>query len=201
MAKQIIVSISREYGSGGHLIGEMIAKDLGLNFYDRNMLDEIAEEKGFDTERLHKYDEKPRNLILTRTVKDHTNSMAQIVAEMQFDYIRSKADSGESFVIVGRCADTVLKGREGLISIFVTGDREDKIAHVGAKYNLTEDKAAAKMLRHDKTRKLYYNRYSSTKWGDSRYHDLCINSSRLGYEGTAKLLEEFVKSYKEALEK
>ncbi len=100
---QTIISVSREFGSGGHIIAEQIAKDHGLKFYDRHLLDDIAAENNMNAAVLEKYDEKPRNAFLSRRVSGFSNSMEEILAEMQFDYIRKKADSGESFVIVGRC--------------------------------------------------------------------------------------------------
>ena len=104
---QTIISVSREFGSGGHLMAEKIAKEHGLKFYDRRILDDIANEHNIEVEILEKFDEKPRNKFLTRRVGSYSNSMEEIVADLQFDYIRKKADSGESFVIVGRCAETV----------------------------------------------------------------------------------------------
>lgn len=193
MGKQIIVSISREYGSGGHAIGKKIAKDMGLKFIDRNMLDEIAEEKNIQVEYLEKYDEKPKNLLMSRRVGAYSNSLEEIVADMQFDYLREKADSGESFVIVGRCAETVLRGRDGLISVFVLGDRDCKVKRIKEKFQLGDAEAFIKMGRHDKKRKQYHNRHSDFRWGDSRGYDLCINSSRLGVEKTAELLETYIK--------
>ena len=171
MKKQMIISISREFGSGGHEIAENIARDLDLKFYDRGMLDEIAENMNVDVEVLQKYDEKPRNYMLSRRVGNHTNSMEEIIAESQFDFIRKKAEEGESFVIVGRCAETVLKDFEELISIFITGERQHKIKRVMEHFNLPENKAIAKMLRHDRKRKQYHNRHSDAKWGDSRLYD------------------------------
>lgn len=193
MKKQMIISISREFGSGGHEIAENIARDLDLKFYDRGMLDEIAENMNVDVEVLQKYDEKPRNYMLSRRVGNHTNSMEEIIAEFQFDFIRKKAEEGESFVIVGRCAETVLKDFEELISIFITGERQHKIKRVMEHFNLPENKAIAKMLRHDRKRKQYHNRHSDAKWGDSRLYDLCINSSPLGIEGTIRVLENYIR--------
>ena len=112
---------------------------------------------------------------------------------MQFDYIRKKADSGESFVIVGRCAETVLSGHKGLISIFVVGDELAKIDRIKEVYHLSESDAIAKIRRHDKKRKQYHNRHSSFRWGDSRYYDVCINSSKLGLERTGAALENYIK--------
>ncbi len=131
--------------------------------------------------------------MLTRRVGAFSNSMEAILAEMQFDYIRKKADSGESFVIVGRCAETVLSGHKGLISIFVVGDELAKIDRIKEVYHLSESDAIAKIRRHDKKRKQYHNRHSSFRWGDSRYYDVCINSSKLGLERTGAALENYIK--------
>ena len=196
MKKQLIISISREFGSGGHVIAEKIAKDLGLPLYDRNILDEIAAEKNTKAEHLEKFDERPKNRVLSRTVRGYSNSMEENLAEMQFDYLKRKADSGESFVVVGRCAETVLKDREGLVSIFILGDRDKKIKRIEERYHLGESDAIAKMNRHDRKRKAYHNAYSKIKWGDSRNYDICVNSSRLGVEGTAEALERYINDRK-----
>lgn len=192
MTGQTIISIGREFGSEGHEIAEKIAKDLGFKLYDRSILDELSDKMDIKVEIFEKYDEQPRNLILSRRVGEYTNSMEEIVAEMQFDFISQKANEGESFVIVGRCADSVLKDMEGLITVFICGNKECKIKHVMEKYHLSETEAAAKMMRHDKKRKQYHNRHSDSKWGDSRYYDICINSSPLGVDGTAKILEGYI---------
>ena len=192
MAKQTIIAISREFGSEGHEIARIIAEDLGLKLYDRSMLDEMADNMGIKVEVLEKHDEKPRNFFLTRTVGKYTNSMEEIVADMQFEFIKEKADSGESFVIVGRCADSVLRGMEGLITIFVIGTKEAKVKHVMEKFNMNESEALIKMARHDKKRSQYHNRHSDGRWGDSRFYDLCINSSLLGVQGTVKILEDYI---------
>ena len=194
MEKQMIISVSREFGSGGHVIAEMIAKYFGIPIYDRNLLDAIAKEKGVDAEMLEKYDEKPKKHLVSRTVRGFSNSIEQNLVEMQFDYLKRKADSGESFVVVGRCAEVVLKGREGLVTIFVLGDQAEKVKRVKRIYHLSEGEAIAKMTRHDKCRKAYHNPYSKYHWGDSRNYDICINSSSLGVEKTAQLLEDFIKT-------
>jgi len=193
MTEQTIVAIGREYGSGGHEIAEIIARDFGLRLYDRGMLDEIAAHMNVDTGVLEKYDEKPRNYMMSRTVGKYSNSMEEILAEFQFSFIRKKAEEGESFVIVGRCADSVLRGTEGLITLFINGNRSCKISRIMKKYQLSERDAVAKMERHDKKRKRYHNRHSDFKWGDARYYDLCINSSPLGTDGTTRILEDYIR--------
>ena len=141
MEKQLIISIGREFGSGGHEIAEILAKHYGLNLYDKNLLQEIANEKSVEVKNLEKYDEVPRNLFMTRTVKGYSNSAEENLANMQFDYLRKKAESGESFVVVGRCSEDVLKKYPGTISIFILGDWESKVDRVVRIYGMNRDEA------------------------------------------------------------
>ncbi|MBQ8413277.1 MAG: cytidylate kinase-like family protein, partial [Lachnospiraceae bacterium] len=120
-------------------------------------------------------------------------SIEEVMAEIQFDYLREKANKGESFVVVGRCGESVFNQHKGLISLFITGDYDAKLRRIMNKYELNEKEAAQKIARHDKNRKRYHNYHSDFKWGDSRYYDICINSSKLGEEETAKLLGEYIK--------
>lgn len=173
-------------------MGEKISEYFGITYYDRRILEDIAEEKNVRIEYLEKYDEQKRNVLFSRSVKGYTNSIEEIVAEMQFEYLRKKAASGESFVIVGRCADELFRGDERLVSIFVLGDKEDRIQRVSKRHDISLDEAAAKVARHDKSRKKYHNRHSEIKWGDSRGYDICINSTRLGIDKTAELLEQYI---------
>ncbi len=198
MDKQIIISISREFGSGGHAIADQIAKEMELPLYDRSILDHIADEKGIDKEYLEKFDESPKIPLVSRRVRGHSNSMEENLAEMQFEYLKKKADAGESFVVVGRCAETILKDQQGLVSIFILADRCDKISRTEQRYQLSEKEAVAKINRHDRKRKYYHNRYSQYRWGDSRSYDLCVNSSRLGIRGTAKMLMSYINTRIEA---
>ncbi len=184
---QFIISIGREYGSGGHEIATVLADKFGVPLYDRNMLDQMAERNGIDSEELHKHEEMKRK-GLTRTVRGHSSSVQDSIAQLQFGFIRDKAASGESFVVVGRCAENVLRDNPALISIFVRGEEAVKTERISRLYKLNALEAKAKMLRHDKKRKAYHNYYSKLKWGDSRGYDLCINSSLLGVEKTAEAL-------------
>lgn len=196
MSEQYMITISREFGSAGHEIAENLAKKLGVKLYDRALLDEISSKLNVSPDVLKPYEEKPRNYFITRRIGKYSNSMEDILAEMQFDFIREKADSGESFVIVGRCADAVLAGRKGLVRIFISGNEEPKLQHVMKKYNLDRKQALEKMKRHDLTRKWYHNRYAKTKWGDSRHYDMCVNSFP-GIEATAEVLELYIKKHLE----
>lgn len=193
MQKQVIIAIGREYGSAGHEIASVIARDLGLPLYDRSLLESVAQEQKVDISVIERFDEQRRNPFLSRTVKGFSNSVEQMVAEMQFDFIRKKAAAGESFVIVGRCADAILAGNPALVSVFVLGCREEKCRRIMEKYHLDEKEALAVMKKKDLKRKTYHNHYSQIAWGDSRGYDLCINSSPLGVEKAAGLIEDYVK--------
>ena len=194
---QFIISVGREYGSGGHEIASILSEKFDLPMYDRNMLDQMAEKNGIDSEELHKHEEM-KHQGLHRTVRGHSSSIQDTIAQLQFDFIRNKAASGESFVVVGRCAENVLRDNPALISIFVRGDEEAKTERICRLYKLNKLEAKAKMFRHDKKRKAYHNYYSKMKWGDSRGYDFCVNSSLMGVEATAEalytMISEFLKS-------
>ena len=193
MEKQLIIAVSREYGTGGHRVAKALADKFGINFYDRRMLEEIADQKNMSVDTLHKYDELPRNVFISRTVRGMSNSPEEAVANFQFDYIREKADSGESFVILGRCAEHVLKDHPALITVFILGDKEDKLKYVEERRQVNAQQAAAMMYRHDKKRKAYHNYYCPNKWGDARGYDVTLNISKLGVEKAADFLESYVR--------
>ncbi len=193
MGKQFVVAVGREYGSGGHEIAEALAGRLGIGFYDRTILDKIAEDNNGEVEELRKYDEAPKNAFLSRRILGYSNSPEEVVANLQFEYIREKVSSGESFVVVGRCAEVVLKDFKNLVSIFVLGDVDDKIARIARLRDMTILEAKDTMTRHDKKRKAYHNYYSNIKWGDARGYDLCINSSKQSFEETVDILEDYVR--------
>lgn len=193
MAKQLIISISREYASGGHVIAENLAKRFDLPLYDKNLLQEIAGAKNVKADKLLKYDEIPRNRLFSRSVRDHSNSPEVNIAHMQFDYLRKKAKNGDSFVIVGRCAESVLKEFDSLVPIFVLADMDWKINRVMEEHKISKDEAEWMVVRKNKARKSYHNYYCTGKWGDSRNYDISINSSKLGIERTVDILEEYIR--------
>ena len=199
MEKQLIVAIGREFGSGGHEIGERIAKRLNISFVDRSMLDEMFSGNGKHKDQIEKYEEDVAKPFLHKHVRGFTNSIEENLAEAQFEYIREKAASGESFVIVGRCGEAVLRGNKNLVSVFVLGDMYDKIHRVMDKYSLPERDAIEKINRHDRKRKRYHNTYSDFKWGDSRGYDLCVNSGKLGVPGTADMLCQYIEDVLERM--
>lgn len=191
MEKQLIISIGREFGSAGHEIADRLAKHYGLPLYDHNLLREVAKERGLDVAKLEEFDEKKRNKLLTRTVRGMSNSPAQNVAQIQFDFLKEKAESGMSFVVVGRCSEYVLKDY-GVVSIFILGDMDTKIDRIKRLYNKTDKEAKFMIADRDKSRKAYHNSHCPVKWGDSRGYDLSLNSSRLGMDESVKILTNYI---------
>ena len=198
MGKQLIISVGREFGSGGHVIAEELARRFELPLYDNNLLEHIAEEKEISHESLKKYDERPKNRLFSRTVRGYSNSMQENLANMQFDYLKKKAAAGECFVIVGRCSETILKGFDGLVTIFVLGDPDVKAERIRKVYGVSEEEARRMMKREDWNRKSYHNYYCKGKWGDSRNYDFSINSNRLGIEKTVDMLENCIRARMES---
>lgn len=194
MEKQMIISIGREFGSGGHEIAEHLAKRLSLPFYDRNLLDEIAKEKEVSGHTLKQFDEVPRNRLLSRTVRGYSNSPEEVVARLQFDFLKNKAANRESFVVVGRCSEDILKGFDALISFFIIADMETKLERVNRIRGISKEEAEAVIRRHDKKRQSYHNYYCQTKWGDARNYDMTVNCSKLSQKTATDLLEYFIEA-------
>ena len=133
---------------------------------------------------------------LDEMAKDQPDVSTSALEELQFDYIKTKAAERESFVVVGRCAEEILKDRYNIISIFITADLEDRIKRVKRKYNIeTEGEATNKIKRHDRTRRNYHNSHSESEWSDATTYDLTINSSRLGIEGLDRVEVKYAHAY------
>lgn len=190
--KQVIISIGREFGSAGHEIAEALAEKYQLKLYDYHLLREIAEEKNVHVAELEPYDEIPKKGFGYRTVKGYSNSPQENIAYMQFNHLKKRAAEGESFVVVGRCAEEALKGYEGLITIFILGNMDKKIERIMRLHNVNEKKAKEMIIEQDKKRKAYHNYFCEGKWGDSRNYDFSINSSKLGVEVTIEILEGYI---------
>lgn len=190
---QMIISVGREYGSAGREIAIRVAQNFNIPWYDSNLLNEIAELKSINPDLLKKYDEVPKNKWFSRKVNGYSNSPEENIANIQFEYMKKMASEGKSFVIVGRCADSVLKEFDSLTTVFITGDMDKKIERIMRISNLNKQDALKKILKRDKKRKAYHNYYCDAKWGDSRNYELCINSSRIGIDKTVELVCEYIK--------
>lgn len=190
MPQQLIISVGREYGSGGHEIAEKLAERFNLHFYDKNLLKEIAVEKNMDISKLEKYDEIPRSV--SRKVRGFSNSPEENIANMQFEHLRKMAENGKSFVIVGRCAETVLRDFPCMVSIFILADMSCKIDRIASLHGVSKEKAELMVKHHNRRRKDYHNYYCLKKWGHSHNYDLSINCSRLGAEKTTDILADYI---------
>ena len=192
MEKQLIIAIGREVGSGGHEIAEKLAKHYNIPLVDKNIIEHIAVKKNVDAADLKDVDKKFIFPLVNRNVRGFSSSIQENVFLLQFEYLQEKAKAGESFVVVGRCGEDVLKEYESLISIFVLGHKEVKKARIMQKYGKNEFMAERMMREKDMERKLYHNSFCEGKWGDSRNYDISVNSSVLGIDETVEVLIDFI---------
>lgn len=197
MKDQIIVTVGREHGSGGYHIAAMIAEELGLKLYDKESVEKEIVSEGYSEELVQKMDEKPVNFFISRRIGKYSNSLEVNVAEKTFDMIREKAASGESFLLIGRCGNQILKDNPNCISLFICGSQDAKLARVMERKGLTAEKAIEEIREVDHTRKAYHNYYCEMKWGDARGYDMTIKSDVLGAEGTAQALVRYIRDFKE----
>ena len=196
--KQLIISIGRESGSGGHEIAEKLAQRFDLPLYDNNLLTEIANDRHLDEETLRKYEEAPRSRFFSRSMRGVSNSVEASVTALQTARLRTKSTRGDSFVIVGRCADSVLADNPGLISIFISGDPDNRIHRLMERHSFSAREAADYMTKQDRRRRAYHDENCSGRWGDSANYHLTINSSQLGIDGTVDFLELYIRRRLEA---
>jgi len=192
MGKQILISLGREFGSGGHKVAQGIARELGIEYYDKNILEKIFGDDPEVLKEMEEYDEKAANSFLKRRVVGLSNSMEDELAEKEFEFVLEKAKAGESFIIVGRCGEFVLKEFDNHMSFFILGDMKDKVARVMDRCNLDEDDANDEIERIDKVRRKYHNSHTEKKWGEAQSYDMCINVSKLGIDGSVKLLVDYI---------
>ena len=192
-----IITIGRQFGSGGRAIGKMVAERLGIPFYDKELIKKIAQNSGLSHEILEDYDEKPTNRFLyslSLGAYTYGNSftgipempMSDKIFVIQSDTIKEIARQG-SCVIIGRCAESILKDTENFLSVFIHADFDYRIQRVAEYDKISHDAAAELIRKTDKKRANYHNYYSDLKWGEATSYDLCINS-QIGIENAAELI-------------
>ena len=198
MAKKIIITIARQYGSGGREIGERVAKLLEIPLYDKELITEAAANGNLSEEVLKNVDESAANSLLY-TLAMGSNVMGHgafgykmpindKLFILQSDVIKKYAAEG-SAVIIGRCADYVLRDEESVLRLFIYGDLEHRKARIAERHpELKSSQVVDVINKTDKRRASYYNFYTGNKWGKYDNYDLAINSSTLGIEGTAELI-------------
>lgn len=200
MKKNRIVTIGREFGSGGHEIGNLLATRLDIPLYDNNLVRMVADKLDITEETAQAVDETTLNGFLKGFVlspieysasvkdEDYSRPLSEQVYELQTEIICKLADRGPC-VFVGRCADFVLKDRAECINIFICADMEDRIARIAKRYDLSERKAADKIKKIDRERRYYYESRTGLYWGDIDSHEMLLNVSRLGIEHAVDILE------------
>ena len=195
MAKRII-TISREFGSGGRFIGEEVARKLGIAYYDKNIISQIAEKSGLSPEYIQENAElSPKKGLFAYALagRDITGkSVEDMVYEAQRKVILDLAKK-EPCVIIGRNADYTLKDRDDVLNVFIHGDMPEKIQRITDLYNVEKQKAVKMMENTDKRRKTNYNFYIDQNWGKASNYTLCLNSSQLGYDRCEKIIMECCK--------
>ena len=195
MAKRII-TISREFGSGGRFIGEEVAKKLGIAYYDKNIIDQIAEKSGLSPEYIQENAElSPKKGLFAYAFsgRDITGkSVEDMVYEAQRNIILELAEK-EPCVIIGRNADYILKDRDDVLNVFIHGDMPEKIKRITGLHNVEEKEAVKMMTDTDKRRRTNYNFYTDQNWGKASNYTLCLNSSQLGYDRCEMIIMECVK--------
>lgn len=194
MDLNMIITIGRQYGSGGREIGEKLAKRMNVPYYDKELLTEAARESGLSEELFLQSDEKPTNSLLyalamgnsyaNRPPLNHTIFMAQ------FETIKKIAQNGPC-VIVGRCADYSLRHMKNMVSVFVHASMEYRMERAINQYHVPEKQAKGVLARTDKQRASYYNFYTDQNWSDVRNYDLALDSSKIGVEGAVDVVLEY----------
>ena len=195
MAEKRIITISRTFGSGGRMIGTKLAEKLGYSCYDKNLLELLSEKTGISEQGLMSADEKLPQKILDHyvpsRVTDYNTSL--YLFKMESQLIRELAEK-ECCVCIGRLADWILKDRKDVLNVFITAPDDDRVAHIMETEGVTEAQAQKLMMQIDKMRNNYYSYFTDRKWQHTKDRDLIINSSLLGIDGTAGMLEYIIKS-------
>lgn len=207
MKANTVITIGRQLGSGGLDVARILSEKTGIIMYDRELLYIAAKESGLCPELFQANDEKSKGGrfgfligIKSSMYPSFINPDAAATSEESLFNVQSRiiskiADSG-SAIFVGRCADYVLRDREQLLSVFITGDLEDRVKRVMLRDNVPEASARKKIEQGDIKRAEYYNYFTFKKWGDSSGYDVCLNSSRFGIEGTVDCIIDILNKIK-----
>ncbi|MBQ7563991.1 MAG: cytidylate kinase-like family protein [Lachnospiraceae bacterium] len=203
MKNNIVITIGRQYGSGGRTVGEMLAKELGINYYDRHLLRLASDDSGINEDLFVKADESLKKTSLFRIAKKVYNgelippdkagfTSNRNLFNYQAKIIKELAES-ESCVIVGRCADYVLKNYENVVRVFVYAPRWFLLQEAGKVQSLTGQELEHYIDKTDKERADYYNYYTDQIWTDARNYDLCLDSSKLGFEKCVEAIKAYIR--------
>ena len=195
----MIITIARQHGSSGREIARALAEALGIQCFDKEIVDEAAENSSICKELISSFDEKRVSPFMLQTTQypsmNYGLGLNIQVASAQFDVIRKLADQGDC-IFVGRCADYILRERKDLTRVFIMGEQEDKIRCIMNRQNVSETEAKKKIKQVDKDRSSYYKYYTDQIWGESENYDLCINSSKIGVAGAVNVIKAYIENNK-----
>ncbi len=198
--KPVIITIGRQFGSGGHELGRKLAARLSIPFYDRELLNEAAARSDLTKEMIESLDEQPTSSFLYSLVSgsygfnsDATMPLGNRAFLAMTETIRDIAARG-SCVIVGRCAEYILAENPQLVRVFVRGDKDSRIERITQHLGVTEKEAAAMMAKTDKRRAAYHDFYADERWGHATSYDIVINSSLLGIDGAVEMLAHYIEN-------
>lgn len=197
MATNTVITISRQYGSGGREIAKRLAESLNIPFYDNEIIQQAAKKSGFSKEMFEQAELKPTGSFLYTMSMFSSNAvgfelpLADKIFLVQSDIIKSVAAQG-ACVIVGRCADYVLRDKPNHVNIFIHSALSNRIERATRLYDLPEEKAKETIVKNDKRRATYYNYYTTLKWGKAENYDLCINSGTVGIDKTVEAIKKFI---------
>lgn len=191
LTKHVVITIAREYGSGGRYIGRLIADKLGIKFYDKDFVTTLSEQTGLSEEYIENNEQRRNTLDALNNGYYFNLSNSDELFVKESKLIKELAEK-ESCVIIGRCSDFILKDNEDTINIFVYSNMEDKVKRVVERYGFNQKDAEKEIKNIDKQRSNHYKHYTGKKWGENQNYDLCINSDALGVEKSADLICEMI---------
>lgn len=205
MENKIVITIARGYGSGGRTIGKALSKELNIPFYDREILYKASEESGINVSLFQKNDEDVNKGIFDPSTHKYNGELIPpedsdfVSKENLFNYqakIIKDIASKESCVIVGRCADFVLKDFDNVIKVFIWAPHDDCVKNIVDLYSVSEKEADKKIKKIDRHRSEYYHYYTCRDWDNARNYDICLNSSDLGFDGCVKAIKSYIEVLK-----
>lgn len=202
MSENLIITIGREYGSGGHEIGKKLAERLGINCYDKEILAVSAKKSGFSEQFLEENDESAQNSLLYSLVTGIGHARTQPLSVQlyleQFNAMKEIA-AKESSVFVGRCADYILREEKDLVTVFTMAPLDARIARICERNGVDMAEAERMIQKKDKSRASYYNYYSDKTWGKANTYKLCLDTSETGIDGAVELIARYVELHKSYL--
>ena len=205
MGKNYVITIARGFGSGGKTIGQMLAGELSIEYFDRDILRLASEESGIYEGLFGMLEEKGKRRRLFRKDGEYRHEKpdtrpesSEFVSDdnlfkFQAQIIKGLSEREENCIIVGRCADYILEGRENLVRLFIYADRETCIKNVMQMYGWARKDAQRVIEKTDKNRSTYYRYYTGRDWRDASNYDICINTSALGYEKSVQMIRDYLK--------